>query len=629
MYTPLERTSSAEILPALVATKDEQRSNADFMLLNAGEAAVSFAVTIESEMETGRVYPTYWDHYLQNPKYTDRIAPSLGVSGSDVWLRETVWAIAQGRRTVVTTPSFNIVSDIDKEDGRYVLPTELTDWDEMQFAFCGALRSLIPPGSPTKLLFRIHDYIDPVSGGFILPRAQELYRLQVERGLREYGAILPSDVRGEQYDIHSLSDIQEGYLEMTMAAADQSNTGRVGVTRDGAISFFPTPEIIETLSASKATKERLQKYGVTIRSSGAYSSDVIEAASIRKSLSEPAEMHLHIDQVGVTSRIGKYLLMRALGETRLERFHNVSLERSSIDPLAVPYYLLLNRIGDHARHFSKNLDRYEDFENFDPVEYVWRNYGERILGDDYKLCQMLSFALDYLGIENANTVDLGCGPNLYPAMLLAPHSREIDLLEYSSKNREFVTNWFEEQELSEDLLHVFDKFEDVMVSLRGGRYRGVQDKLRFMRERKRLRLSFGDTFNLPKRLWKVALHFFVGDSLTNQKLVFPDTVRTVKGVLDPEGVSFAAYMLNDPNHEGYQAGDGKLFPNVSQTATEIHNTYTDNDLVSAVIPTGDSDKARAGYDGMALVVSAHKGSEMAKKIPALEQAIREMLRLAA
>ena len=83
-------------------------------------------------------------------------------------------------------------------------------------------------------------------------------------------------------------------------------------------------------------------------------------------------------------------------------------------------------------------------------------------------------------------------------------------------------------------------------------------------------------------------------------------------------------MLNDESHVGYNAGDDKIFPNISQNVLELKQAYTDNDMYSLVIPLGDTRKARVGYDGMVLTLAAKRNSAMHLKLEAIKMQLLAM-----
>jgi hypothetical protein len=84
------------------------------------------------------------------------------------------------------------------------------------------------------------------------------------------------------------------------------------------------------------------------------------------------------------------------------------------------------------------------WDKFDPVDYLDHNY--RIMRDDDR--QVLEFVRDFFvrmaptlsGRSELRGIDVGTGPNLYPALAMLPFCAKLTLYEYSKSNVDWLTS---------------------------------------------------------------------------------------------------------------------------------------------------------------------------------------------
>jgi hypothetical protein len=327
-----------------------------------------------------------------------------------------------------------------------------------------------------------------------------------------------------------------------------------------------------------------------------------------------------------------FALLRATGNTKQHQFHTIReydyRDRSSRDPRVTDptefAYSVGRQLQDHVKKFVDSREMFESFDNFDPYEYTMRNYGKaEALKDDQDICKVVSFALTNLGIRDADVVDVGSGPNPYPAGLLLPFARSIELLEYAKPNRNYMRE-FLKGTLQQEYAKIWPKFERHMQEGGGDLYEGIFNRLQLAAREGRVAVKRGNIFQLPKKKWRIASQYFVDDSISIYRSDYREAVASMCEAIEDEGLVISGNMLNDKAHIGYNAGNGRKFPNISQNATELKQAYTDNEMYSLVIPVGDERKAREGYHGMVVTLAAKRNSAMRHKLEGVKVQLQAM-----
>ncbi|MFD7874262.1 SCO2525 family SAM-dependent methyltransferase [Streptomyces sp. NPDC059766] len=241
-----------------------------------------------------------------------------------------------------------------------------------------------------------------------------------------------------------------------------------------------------------------------------------------------------------------------------------------------------------------------DWDKFDPQEYIHRNY--LALHPDDK--QILSVVRDHFGDHFrrkpgrvGSGIDVGAGPNLYPAFAMLPWCESITQYEWSAANvahlrREipgYAATW--------------DPFWDVLCEGEGGEgyaALGPDPRERF---RQTVTVRSGNLYDLGRpgpdgetERWAMGTMFFVAESITESREEFADGVACFMNALEP-GAPFAAAFME--NSRGYPVG-GEDFPASYVGAVEIRNLL--KGFASDVDPMhlGKPDDLRDGYTGMIL-----------------------------
>lgn len=245
---------------------------------------------------------------------------------------------------------------------------------------------------------------------------------------------------------------------------------------------------------------------------------------------------------------------------------------------------------------------YTPWDQFGVDEYVKRNYGNRVLSEDYFIIQTAIRGLRHSGIvpHSLNHVaDVGAGPNFYPAMLIAPYiarNGSIDLVEYSSVNRAYAKTVINGSDSLGSLAGTWEKFEDAMVK-QDNQWKGALQEAR-----SKAKVVEGSIYELPKEEYDAVSSFFVPESITDDKQKFEYALLTLISSVKPGGFMMFAHMLGS---SGYHAREGKFFPAVPVTVDDLNQIYSKFADVS-VIKVSEPPEARKGYSGMAFVIGRRK-----------------------
>ncbi|MGH3428022.1 MAG: SCO2525 family SAM-dependent methyltransferase, partial [Mycobacteriales bacterium] len=184
-------------------------------------------------------------------------------------------------------------------------------------------------------------------------------------------------------------------------------------------------------------------------------------------------------------------------------------------------------------------------------------------------------------------IDVGSGPNLYPALTMLPLCREITLYEYSTSNvswlrreiRSYSSSWdaFWKSLTVEPLYKSVDSPRETLAAV--------------------ARVEQGSIFGLPESRWDIGTMFFAAESISATLSEFRAALRSFIASLRT-GAPFTAAFMEDSL--GYSVG-ARRFPAVAITAKDVEESlaaHTDDLEVHRV----DLAKKplRDGYGGMIL-----------------------------
>ncbi|GAA5061041.1 hypothetical protein HNP84_008869 [Thermocatellispora tengchongensis] len=238
-------------------------------------------------------------------------------------------------------------------------------------------------------------------------------------------------------------------------------------------------------------------------------------------------------------------------------------------------------------HLKDTANSEYPWDEFDPYLYFQHNYGI-LRPDDREIIERVGkFFSGITDIYGAEGVDVGTGPNLYPALALLPLCRTITMVEYSRSNVEWLEREVKRYSPS------WEPFWEVLAEHR--KYQEVGDPRAALA--RRAQVWKGSLFRLPPtRKWHVGTMFFVAESITGTQAEFVRALRAFMNALRPTAPFAIAFMENST---GYKVGE-HFFPAVKVDAGIVESKlepYTDTLHVHHI----DSDGLlRDGYSGMIL-----------------------------
>ncbi|WP_261564575.1 SCO2525 family SAM-dependent methyltransferase [Frankia gtarii] len=233
------------------------------------------------------------------------------------------------------------------------------------------------------------------------------------------------------------------------------------------------------------------------------------------------------------------------------------------------------------------------WDEFDTTAYLRHNY-QTLRSDDQQILELVrDFFADSLPVGGAKGLDLGSGPNLYPALAMLPLCDEITLFELSNSN----VAWLEGE--VPNYRHTWDPFWQLLCER--PRYRAVGNPRQELA--RRASVESGSVFELPEDRWDVGTMFFVAESISECPDEFDEALRRFVGALRAGSPFAAAFMENSA---GYDVGR-RRFPAVAVTEDIVRSILeaTASDLRLERIGI-EGDALRDGYTGM-IVACGHAG----------------------
>jgi hypothetical protein len=230
------------------------------------------------------------------------------------------------------------------------------------------------------------------------------------------------------------------------------------------------------------------------------------------------------------------------------------------------------------------------WDDFDPDLYLKTNYLQ-LRDDDRQILRLVRNHFDRTVDPRrplARGIDVGSGPNLYPALTMLPFCDEITMWERGQAN----VKW-----LNSEIWQYSPLWEPYWNTLARrdsyGRLDHPRDVLRAKADVQRANL-----FQLPTRRWDVGTMFFVAESISWQRREFRLATRKFVQSLKPGAPFAAAFMRNSP---GYNVGSLR-FPAVMVEEADVKeclSTLVDDVEVTTV---RSRQYLRPGYDGMIIAL---------------------------
>ncbi|MFE9673234.1 SCO2525 family SAM-dependent methyltransferase [Streptomyces sp. NPDC006259] len=249
---------------------------------------------------------------------------------------------------------------------------------------------------------------------------------------------------------------------------------------------------------------------------------------------------------------------------------------------------------------AEKLNADVPWDAFDPDEYIKRNYLEIQPVDRAILTRVRDHFTDHFmkhGGRGGSGIDVGAGPNLYPALAMLPWCGRITLLERSEWNLEYLRGQLSGYDAN------WDQFWEVLESGadgEGAAYTGLGADPR---------ARFGEAVGKPRRgslfdlcgkkpAWDLGTMFFVAESITTSLEEFRRGVGCFMGALKG-GAPFAAAFME--HSEGYSVG-AQEFPARDIDEEEVRTVlgpYVEADM-EVVCLDNPKQLVRHGYTGMIL-----------------------------
>lgn len=225
------------------------------------------------------------------------------------------------------------------------------------------------------------------------------------------------------------------------------------------------------------------------------------------------------------------------------------------------------------------------WDEFDTRSYLSHNYRDLRWDDSAILETIRDFFVDFHPGGDAAGIDLGAGPNLYPALAMLPLCSSITLVERASSN----VDWLRAEVC--DFAPSWDQFWALLC--REPRYRAIANPRAALAAR--ATVEAGDVFDLPARHWQVGTMFFVAESISPRQDEFEAAVRQFVRSLQ-DGAPFAAAFME--NSSGYDVGDQR-FPATPVDEAHIRAILEPETRELRVTRLGiGAEVLRPGYTGM-------------------------------
>jgi hypothetical protein len=228
------------------------------------------------------------------------------------------------------------------------------------------------------------------------------------------------------------------------------------------------------------------------------------------------------------------------------------------------------------------------WDEFDSIAYWAHNYGT-LREDDRKIVELVrDFFSGMRDVYEAEGLDVGTGPNLYPAMAMLPLCRNITLWEHSQAN----VNWLQ----GEVARHSPQWYPFWDVLKQKARYKRLGDSRTAIAAR--AKVTKGSIFDLPQDTWDIGTMFFVAESITRSRHEFNRALKKFFSALKPKAPFAVALMENS---RGYKAGSN-WYPAIKvdrDTVLDKLLPYADNPTVMHIASDGS---LREGYSGMILAL---------------------------
>ncbi|MFH9987064.1 SCO2525 family SAM-dependent methyltransferase [Streptomyces luteogriseus] len=243
-----------------------------------------------------------------------------------------------------------------------------------------------------------------------------------------------------------------------------------------------------------------------------------------------------------------------------------------------------------SRDAPKNAD--VSWGAFNPAAYIDHNY-RNLHAEDAEILRIVGdhFADHFREHSHGpvSGIDVGAGPNLYPALAMLPWCQKITLLDHSPAN----VSHLESQLASYD--PTWDQFWEALCEHEAY---GSLDLDPRERLRRTAVVQQGDLFDLGRHAgrWTMGTMFFVAESMTSRHAEFEAGVERFMSALAPGAPFAAAFMAHS---HGYFVG-GNSFPACAVGESEVWASLEGFARDFKIVRLSSSAQIREGYSGIIL-----------------------------
>lgn len=238
-----------------------------------------------------------------------------------------------------------------------------------------------------------------------------------------------------------------------------------------------------------------------------------------------------------------------------------------------------------------------DWDDFDPDAYYGHNY-RTLRDDDRRILRLVrnhfARAFKDVPVADARGIDVGTGPNLYPALTMLPFCADVTLFERSRRN----IKWLEQEKGAgwPSWQVAWCHFWRVLRRRRA--YRRFAEPRKALAER--TQIEEGSVYQLkPAEKYHVGTMFFVAESITTQESEFRSAMDHFLDALRP-GAPFAVAFME--HSAGYHVGD-RQFPATDIDATKVSDCLRNRVTNISIKHIGKGrNPIRKGYTGMLIAL---------------------------
>lgn len=245
------------------------------------------------------------------------------------------------------------------------------------------------------------------------------------------------------------------------------------------------------------------------------------------------------------------------------------------------------------------------WEEFSSELYFADNYST-VLPEDREIIEQVSrfFGRVFKYRDPVDrAIDVGSGPNLYPALLMLPWTKKILFTDYSTRNISWLQRHLTMNEPDwvgapfwEEITHTpgYDRVTEPRKQLRSA-CSGASDQVGIRHQ---------NIFELPEKQWELGTMFFVAESITEDFNEFRGAIKHFVGALVP-GAPFAAAFMAESS--GYKVAEER-FPALKITVDDVEKCFLELEPSELFhYETQAQHKVRDGYTGMIVITGITRG----------------------